>query len=137
MLQRGQQLVEAAEIDCQDVAERLQQLRGSWETLQEAAAGRLQRLREASEAQQYYLDAGEAEAWISEQELYVLSEESPEVGSAGVPGRGPRPEQELRHHHIPCGSLGRVSEEPSCTGTPPPLEKTLLQRTTAAALCAS
>ncbi|XP_046506805.1 spectrin beta chain, erythrocytic isoform X3 [Equus quagga] len=78
VLQRGQQLVEAAEIDCQDVAERLQQLRGSWETLQEAAAGRLQRLREASEAQQYYLDAGEAEAWISEQELYVLSEESPE-----------------------------------------------------------
>nr|XP_014718093.2 spectrin beta chain, erythrocytic isoform X3 [Equus asinus] len=78
VLQRGQQLVEAAEIDCQDVAERLQQLRGSWETLQEAAAGRLRRLREASEAQQYYLDAGEAEAWISEQELYVLSEESPE-----------------------------------------------------------
>lgn len=78
VLQRGQQLVEAAEIDCQDVAERLQQLQGSWETLQEAAAGRLRRLREASEAQQYYLDAGEAEAWISEQELYVLSEESPE-----------------------------------------------------------
>lgn len=62
MLHRGQQLVAAAEIDCQDVEERLGKLQGSWDTLQEAAASRLQHLREASEAQQYYLDAGEAEA---------------------------------------------------------------------------
>eukprot|EP00071_Canis_lupus_P007276 XP_005623261.1 spectrin beta chain, erythrocytic isoform X1 [Canis lupus familiaris] len=77
VLQRGQQLVEAAEIDCQDIEERLGHLQGSWDTLREAAAGRLQRLRDASEAQQYYLDAGEAEAWISEQELYIISDEIP------------------------------------------------------------
>ncbi|XP_060031701.1 spectrin beta chain, erythrocytic [Erinaceus europaeus] len=77
VLQRGQQLVETAEIDCQDIDEHLGQLRGSWDTLRKAAAARLQRLRDASEAQQYYLDAGEAEAWISEQELYVISDETP------------------------------------------------------------
>ncbi|XP_041514121.1 spectrin beta chain, erythrocytic [Microtus oregoni] len=77
VLQRGQQLVKAAEIDCQDVEERLGHLQGSWDTLREAAAGRLQRLRDAHEAQQYYLDAGEAEAWIGEQELYVFSDEPP------------------------------------------------------------
>ncbi|XP_003499365.1 spectrin beta chain, erythrocytic [Cricetulus griseus] len=77
VLQRGQQLVKAAEIDCQDIEERLGHLQGSWDTLREAATGRLQRLRDAHEAQQYYLDAGEAEAWIGEQELYVFSDEPP------------------------------------------------------------
>uniref|UniRef100_A0A2K5P6T8 Spectrin beta chain n=1 Tax=Cercocebus atys TaxID=9531 RepID=A0A2K5P6T8_CERAT len=77
VLQRGQQLVEAAEIDCQDLEERLRHLQSSWDRLQEAAAGRLQRLRDANEAQQYYLDADEAEAWIGEQELYVISDEVP------------------------------------------------------------
>lgn len=84
VLQRGQQLVAEAEIDCQDIEERLGCLQSSWDTLREAAAGRLQRLRDASEAQQYYLDAGDAEAWISEQELYVISDETPKVGSDWV-----------------------------------------------------
>lgn len=81
MLQRGQRLLEEAEVDCGDIEERLGHLQSSWDTLREAAAGRLQRLRDASEAQQYYLDAGEAEAWVSEQELYVISDETPKVGS--------------------------------------------------------
>ncbi|XP_003797442.1 spectrin beta chain, erythrocytic [Otolemur garnettii] len=74
VLQRGQQLVQAAEIDCRDLEERLGCLQNSWDRLREAAAGRLQRLRDANEAQQYYLDAGEAEAWIGEQELYFIDE---------------------------------------------------------------
>uniref|UniRef100_A0A8C9DT33 Spectrin beta chain n=1 Tax=Prolemur simus TaxID=1328070 RepID=A0A8C9DT33_PROSS len=78
VLQRGQQLVAAAEIDCEDVEERLGHLQTSWDRLREAAAGRLQHLQDANEAQQYYLDAGEAEAWIGEQELYVGSTETPE-----------------------------------------------------------
>ncbi|KFU90034.1 Spectrin beta chain, erythrocyte, partial [Chaetura pelagica] len=40
---------------------------------------RHRRLREAEEAQQYYLDAGEAEAWVSEQELFMGAEEKPKV----------------------------------------------------------
>ncbi|KAM5273598.1 spectrin beta chain, erythrocytic [Ctenodactylus gundi] len=77
VLQRGQELVETAQTDIQDIEERLRHLQASWDTLREAARGRLQRLRDAHEAQQYYLDAGEAEAWISEQELYVFSDEPP------------------------------------------------------------
>lgn len=92
VLQRGQQLVEAVEVDCQDIEERLGRLQDLWDTLREAATGRLQRLRDASEAQQYYLDAGEAEAWISEQELYIISDELPKVslgwGGARLGSRG-------------------------------------------------
>jgi hypothetical protein len=88
VLQRGKQLVVAAEVDCQDIEERLGHLQSSWDTLREAAVGRLQRLQDAHEAQQYYLDAGEAQAWISEQELYVFSDESPKVcwGGGCQPG---------------------------------------------------
>lgn len=87
VLKRGRQLVETAETDLQDIEERLGHLQDSWATLRDAAAGRLQRLRDAHEAQQYYLDAGEAEAWISEQELYVFSDEPPKV----CRGRGCQP----------------------------------------------
>lgn len=38
------------------------------------------RLEEAHKAQQYYFDAAEAEAWMSEQELYMMSEEKAKVG---------------------------------------------------------
>ncbi|NXF60577.1 SPTB1 protein, partial [Ciccaba nigrolineata] len=56
---------------------RAQELQTLWETLREEAAARHRRLREAGEAQQYYLDAGEAEAWVSEQELFMGAEEKP------------------------------------------------------------
>ncbi|CAM9502762.1 unnamed protein product [Bubo scandiacus] len=56
---------------------RAQELRTLWDTLREEAAARHQRLREAGEAQQYYLDAGEAEAWVSEQELFMGADEKP------------------------------------------------------------
>ncbi|XP_053835917.1 spectrin beta chain, erythrocytic [Vidua macroura] len=60
-----------------ELAAQAQELRALWETLQEEAAARHRRLREAEEAQQYYLDADEAEAWVSEQELFMGPEEKP------------------------------------------------------------
>ncbi|NWR44493.1 SPTB1 protein, partial [Regulus satrapa] len=60
-----------------ELAAQAQELRTLWETLQEEAAARHRRLREAEEAQQYYLDADEAETWVSEQELFMGPEEKP------------------------------------------------------------
>lgn len=94
--------MEEAEIECGDIEERLGHLQSSWDTLREAAAGRLQRLRDASEAQQYYLDAGEAEAWISEQELYVISDETPKVGS----GQGCQAGCQGQEEELGVGSQG-------------------------------
>ena len=50
----------------------------------EEAERRHGRLEEAHKAQQYYFDAAEAEAWISEQELYMMSEEKAKVGGASL-----------------------------------------------------
>ncbi|NWW15139.1 SPTB1 protein, partial [Falcunculus frontatus] len=60
-----------------ELAVQAQELQALWETLQEEAAARHRRLQEAGEAQQYYLDADEAEAWVSEQELFMGPEEKP------------------------------------------------------------
>ncbi|KAM6075066.1 LOW QUALITY PROTEIN: spectrin beta chain, erythrocytic [Chlamydotis macqueenii] len=62
---------------------RVRELQELWETLRAEAAERHRRLREAGEAQQYYLDAGEAEAWVSEQELFMGAEEKPKDEESG------------------------------------------------------
>lgn len=80
MLSRGE-AAGSGEEPGPELAAQAQELRALWETLQEEAAARHQRLREAEEAQQYYLDADEAEAWVSEQELFMGPEEKPKVRS--------------------------------------------------------
>ncbi|XP_053369444.1 spectrin beta chain, non-erythrocytic 1 isoform X1 [Clarias gariepinus] len=54
---------------------RLVELKDLWNLLSQETAKRHERLEEAHQAQQYYFDAAEAEAWMSEQELYMMSEE--------------------------------------------------------------
>ncbi|KAG7470399.1 spectrin beta chain, non-erythrocytic 1 isoform X2 [Solea senegalensis] len=57
------------------IRRRLSELQSLWERIREETQKRHARLGEASHAQQYYFDAAEAEAWMSEQELYMMSEE--------------------------------------------------------------
>ncbi|XP_025047789.1 spectrin beta chain, erythrocytic isoform X3 [Alligator sinensis] len=75
VLCQGENMVADTVGDCSDIEERVHVLRELWASLQEETRNRQKRLQEASEAQQYYLDAGEAEAWISEQELYMIADE--------------------------------------------------------------
>lgn len=55
-----------------------------WNLLIEETEKRHRRLEESHRAQQYYFDAAEAEAWMSEQELYMMSEEKAKVSSSTV-----------------------------------------------------
>ncbi|KAM9847521.1 spectrin beta chain, non-erythrocytic 1 isoform 1-T1 [Aulostomus maculatus] len=57
------------------IRQRLAELQSLWEQIRKETEKRHARLSEAHEAQQYYFDAAEAEAWMSEQELYMMSEE--------------------------------------------------------------
>ncbi|TSU11377.1 Spectrin beta chain, non-erythrocytic 1 [Bagarius yarrelli] len=59
----------------QTIRQRLDELKRLWSLIQEEVEKRHMRLEEAHKAQQYYFDAAEAEAWMSEQELYMMSEE--------------------------------------------------------------
>lgn len=59
--------------------ERLAELRDLWDQLMAEINKRHTRLMDASRAQQFYADAAEAEAWMGEQELHMMSEEKAKV----------------------------------------------------------
>ncbi|NXH18808.1 SPTB1 protein, partial [Bucco capensis] len=83
VLSRGEVAVGGPE-QSPELAEHVRELQKLWETLREEVEARHQRLREAGEAQQYYWDASEAEAWISEQELFMGAEEKPKDEESGL-----------------------------------------------------
>ncbi len=58
---------------------RLAELRELWALLISETEKRNLRLEEANRAQQFYTDAAEAEAWMGEQELHMMSEEKAKV----------------------------------------------------------
>lgn len=58
---------------------RLVELRDLWSQLIAETDERRARLVEANRAQQFYTDAAEAEAWMGEQELHMMSEEKAKV----------------------------------------------------------
>ncbi|XP_071618431.1 spectrin beta chain, erythrocytic [Heliangelus exortis] len=80
VLSRGEAAVAAATGETQpspELERGVRELRELWERLREEVTARHRRLREAGEAQQYYWDAAEAQAWVSEQELFMGAEEKP------------------------------------------------------------
>lgn len=71
-------------------AGRLAALREAWEELQAQTELRHQRLERSQAAQQFYCDAAEAEAWMGEQELHMMSQEKAKVRTPPSPrSQGP------------------------------------------------
>ncbi|XP_038665952.1 spectrin beta chain, non-erythrocytic 1 isoform X1 [Scyliorhinus canicula] len=75
IFERSQSMVTADSPSAKAIQQRLSELRELWKLLSEETEKRHNRLVESHKAQQYYFDAAEAEAWMSEQELYMMSEE--------------------------------------------------------------
>lgn len=81
VLERGRRMVAAAEGSPEEehMSEEMKKLQDVWAKLQDEMAKRRARLYGSNEAQQYYNDADEAEAWIGEQELYMIADEKAKV----------------------------------------------------------
>ncbi|XP_020664161.2 spectrin beta chain, non-erythrocytic 1 isoform X2 [Pogona vitticeps] len=75
VFERSQNIVTDSSLNAEAIQQRLADLRQLWNLLIEETEKRHKRLEESHKAQQYYFDAAEAEAWMSEQELYMMSEE--------------------------------------------------------------
>ncbi|XP_040849402.1 spectrin beta chain, non-erythrocytic 1 isoform X4 [Ochotona curzoniae] len=76
IFERSQNIVtDSSSLNAEAIRQRLADLKQLWGQLIEETEKRHRRLEEAHRAQQYYFDAAEAEAWMSEQELYMMSEE--------------------------------------------------------------
>ncbi|MGH0128281.1 UNVERIFIED_CONTAM: hypothetical protein FKN15_027822 [Acipenser sinensis] len=79
VLERGDGIIAAGTPDSDGIREQMGELQEIWKRLQDETAKRRERLRGVNEAQQYYMDAAEAEAWIGEQELYMIADEKPKL----------------------------------------------------------
>uniref|UniRef100_A0A669BX20 Spectrin beta chain n=1 Tax=Oreochromis niloticus TaxID=8128 RepID=A0A669BX20_ORENI len=81
--ERGSRMAFAAGAEGKPEAERitdqLKELEEAWARLQDEMVKRRERLNGSNLAQQYYNDADEAEAWIGEQELYMIADEKAKV----------------------------------------------------------
>ncbi|XP_026130643.1 spectrin beta chain, non-erythrocytic 1-like isoform X1 [Carassius auratus] len=75
ILERSQSILKTDSPNAEAIRVRLSDLERLWSLIIQETERRHARLEEAHEAQQYYFDAAEAEAWMSEQELYMMSEE--------------------------------------------------------------
>uniref|UniRef100_A0A8C0FT43 Spectrin beta chain n=1 Tax=Bubo bubo TaxID=30461 RepID=A0A8C0FT43_BUBBB len=75
IFERSQNIITESSPNAEAIRQRLADLQQLWNLLIEETEKRHKRLEESHRAQQYYFDAAEAEAWMSEQELYMMSEE--------------------------------------------------------------
>ncbi|XP_036403863.1 spectrin beta chain, non-erythrocytic 1 isoform X1 [Megalops cyprinoides] len=75
IFERSQNILKDDSPSAEAIKQRLADLQRLWGLMIEETEKRHGRLEEAHKAQQYYFDAAEAEAWMSEQELYMMSEE--------------------------------------------------------------
>lgn len=75
IIQNGQKLIDEGH-HASDEFDRLNnELKKNWDELKEAMEQRKEKLLQSERAQQYLFDASEAEAWMSEQELYMMAED--------------------------------------------------------------
>ncbi|XP_061698735.1 spectrin beta chain, erythrocytic [Syngnathoides biaculeatus] len=82
VLERGRRMAAAGEegpggAEGGRLAGELRRLEEAWPRLREEMTRRKDRLDASHRAQQFYNDADEAQAWIGEQELYMIVEEKP------------------------------------------------------------
>ncbi|XP_043930077.1 spectrin beta chain, erythrocytic-like isoform X2 [Protopterus annectens] len=72
---RGENIIASGNPSSDDIKQQLNDLTNLWNRLKNETSLRQEHLQLANEVQQYYQDAAEAEAWMGEQELYMLVDE--------------------------------------------------------------
>lgn len=72
--QTGNRLIEEGHEDAPEFKALIEQLLSDWDNLKREVDNRRVRLLENEKVQQYFFDANEAEQWMSEQELYMMSD---------------------------------------------------------------
>ncbi|XP_063428449.1 spectrin beta chain-like isoform X2 [Mytilus trossulus] len=71
----GQELIDEGHPQSEEFKALIEDLLNHWQDLKDAVVKRNDRIHLSDIAQQYYYDASEAEAWMSEQELYMMGDE--------------------------------------------------------------
>ncbi|XP_030854304.1 spectrin beta chain, non-erythrocytic 1 isoform X1 [Strongylocentrotus purpuratus] len=75
VIERGKAMIEQGHPQSEYIKVSITELEEHVIMLKSAISGRKDKLVDSNKAQQYYFNAAEAEAWMSEQELYMMGEE--------------------------------------------------------------
>ncbi|XP_050549982.1 spectrin beta chain isoform X5 [Spodoptera frugiperda] len=75
VISNGQKLIDEGHEDTPEFKQLIEELTARWRELKDAIEERKNKLSQWEKAQQYLFDANEAEAWMSEQELYMMVED--------------------------------------------------------------
>nr|XP_034832695.1 spectrin beta chain isoform X2 [Maniola hyperantus] len=75
VISNGQKLIDEGHEDAPEFKRLIEELTARWRELKDAIEQRKNNLAQWEKAQQYLFDANEAEAWMSEQELYMMVED--------------------------------------------------------------
>ncbi|XP_035827834.1 spectrin beta chain isoform X1 [Aplysia californica] len=113
VVQVGQELIDAGHSQSEEFRALIEDLLQRWQELKDAIDARNQRLKLSEIAQQYYFDAAEAEAWMSEQELYMMGEEraKDEIGAQNMMKKHQTLENNVEDYAEVVRQLGERSRE--------------------------
>lgn len=75
IIQSGEELINEGHENADQFRDKIKELQDKWEGLKDALEDRKRRLQESEKAHLYLYDCNEAEAWMSEQELYMMQDE--------------------------------------------------------------
>lgn len=75
VITNGQKLIDEGHEASKEFTDLIKELTEHWQKLKDAIEQRNKGLLQSEKAQQYLFDANEAEAWMSEQELYMMVED--------------------------------------------------------------
>ncbi|XP_074603103.1 spectrin beta chain-like [Brevipalpus obovatus] len=73
--ENGRRLIDEGHQDSDEFQQLIDEVLKLWEDLKKKMDNRKSKLLESERAQQFYFDVSEAEAWMSEQELYMMVED--------------------------------------------------------------
>ncbi|BFZ11613.1 hypothetical protein BsWGS_14652 [Bradybaena similaris] len=113
VVQVGQELIDAGHYQSEEFRTLINDLLQRWQELKDTVDERTHRLKLSEIAQQYYFDASEAEAWMSEQELYMMGEEraKDEIGAQNMMKKHQTLENNMEDYAEVVRQLGERSRE--------------------------
>lgn len=82
VVSNGKKLISERHEDSPEFEQLIKELLAEWENLKKKMDQRKSLLLESERAQQFYYDAAEAEAWMSEQELYMMVDDRGKDGDS-------------------------------------------------------
>ncbi|GFT00678.1 spectrin beta chain [Nephila pilipes] len=118
--ENGQKLISEGHEDSGEFQRLIDDLLQQWQDLKHALDVREDKLLESEKAQQYYFDASEAEAWMSEQELYMMVEDrgKDEISTQNLKKKHESLENAVEDYAETVRQLGETAKQLASEGHP-------------------